>query len=483
MLTLAQTLNSDLGRHVKKCSFSTHLSGRFYQNNSLESHKAKAQRIAQMKAKRKRLERSLELEEKKILYLEEMIKQRKQQRMEEERERQRAERAAIVIQSEIRRYLSIKRLEVLKVEDQIINYVVNFLQALFRGRRDRKRVHYLKMMVMKHRKEEMAAIFIQSYVRVFIAKCELGQRIKERKLQMNQAATFFQACFRGHNCRNIVRQIIKEQSAIKIQSRYRGTIGRRIRDARIQALKRKKAKRIPLHERRYSTYSIDTSRRDSISSRRRFSEVVKSVSEAERRLSGLELLRTTHTKQEQKENTEIDVHSKQSSLTSKQDFEGKCICVSESNHYKEDKILRARQKAAARVAKLKRKGQEEKERKEKQALERKNELEQLELNRRRNMMRQKLLARKEKKNVQFLKEISISNKQSNILEGPVASYTDNNINCTKTNSPKTDSNNIKATNDIVSNEIFENELKENECEFNDFEEEFQENECDLDDMG
>jgi hypothetical protein len=65
ILNEARVLNSELGRHVRKCSFSTHLSGRFYENHSLQSYKARAQRIAQMKAKRKQLEKFLVMEERK----------------------------------------------------------------------------------------------------------------------------------------------------------------------------------------------------------------------------------------------------------------------------------------------------------------------------------------------------------------------------------------------------------------------------------
>ena len=73
MLQEAKKLNNDLGRHVRRAAFSTHLTGRFYQNNSLESHKARSNRISKMKAERRKLEKFLELEEKKIKFLEERL--------------------------------------------------------------------------------------------------------------------------------------------------------------------------------------------------------------------------------------------------------------------------------------------------------------------------------------------------------------------------------------------------------------------------
>lgn len=290
---LIRKLNSDLGRHVKNCSFSTNLSGRFYQNNSLETHKARAHRVAQMKAKRRQLEKSLELEEKKILFLEKMLEERKRRRLEEEKIRIRATNAAIVIQSQIRGFLSRRALEVLRVENEIVNYIVIFIQALYRGRKERHRVNQIRIKKIQHRKEELSAIKIQSQVRRFRAKVELGCKIKEHIIRQNEAACLIQARMRGNNDRKLVNDLIQEKSAIKIQSLFRGIIGRRIRDAHIKAKmkKKEKPKRIPLHERRYSTYSVDSSRRDSVE-RRRFSDIVALVkpSIVERKLSGLELL-------------------------------------------------------------------------------------------------------------------------------------------------------------------------------------------------
>ena len=66
-ITQAKKINTDLGRHVRKCGFSNNLSGRFYTNASMQSHQARARRITQMQTKRKLLERSIKMEEKIIL--------------------------------------------------------------------------------------------------------------------------------------------------------------------------------------------------------------------------------------------------------------------------------------------------------------------------------------------------------------------------------------------------------------------------------
>ncbi len=464
ILSIARSLNSDLGRHVKKCSFSTHLTGRFYQNNSLESHKARAQRIAQMKAKRKQLERSLELEEKKILYLEAKLEERRLMRLQEEKIKQMRERAAILIQSQIRGFLCRKRYQILRVENEIINYVVQFIQALFRGRRDRKRVNNIKIMIIKHRKEERAAIIMQSSARRLLAKNELDHKIKERNIQQNKAATRLQARIRGVRDRKIVIDLIQEKAAVKIQSLYRGLIGRRIRDARIKAMKKKKEKvaRIPLHERRYSTYSIET-RRDSVSSRRRFSEMVSTAAgvSTERRLSGLEQLRFAHAalEQKEKENNEVNIPANPKQCNHiqtdpfKHDLEGKCISLPTPDQAQE-KIELSRQKAAARVAKLKRRSILEKERQQKEAKDRKKVVEQMELERR-NSMKQKMLARKVK-NVQK----ALVNKEKN---------QDESVACI-TLKPSNE-NNVRRSNSECNNL---NEFY--------FEEDFRENEFDLDDI-
>ena len=449
MLSEARKLNSDLGRHVKHSSFSTHLTGRFYQNNSLESHNARAHRIAQMTAKRKQLERSLVMEEKKILFLESKLKERQLQRLEEEEMRVRVEKAAIVIQSQVRRVLSVEKVEVKRIESEIMYYVVQFIQSLYRGRRDRRRVHNLRMKIIRHRKEELSAIQIQSSIRQYMAKIELGRKVEERMVQHNKAACFIQAHIRGYQDRNHVTSLIQQRSAIKIQSCYRGMVGRHIRDARVKARKkeREKAQRIPLHERRYSTYSVESSARKDSITRRRFTEIVSSMkktptSTTEKRLSGIEMLRLVHNKNrqrnnktEQKENTEVDINSSTSHNDNKESSSSDCTkhndvivddivvvddiaavtvtredkkeerlrSVSISSNKDEekeqyDKILLSRQRAAARAAKLKRQSLYKKKEELQYVKNRKKELDKLELKRREKMkMKQRaVVAKKEK---------------------------------------------------------------------------------------
>jgi hypothetical protein len=497
VLSEARMLNSDLGRHVKNCSFSTNLTGRFYQNNSLESHKARAHRIQQMKSKRRQLERSLEMEEKKILFLETKLKERQLQRLQEKEMKIKTERAVIKIQSQIRRMLSVDRCQVLQVESKIMEYVVRFLQALYRGGRDRKRVHRLRMTIIRHRKEELAAIQMQSHMRRFMAIVELGRKFEERKIRHDKAACLIQARIRGFQSRQFVKALIERSSATKIQSHYRGMIGRRIRDTHLKAkrVKKEKAKRIPLHERRYSTYSVDSSRKDSIS-RRRFTEIASSLkSSNERRLTGLEILRLVHAKKdqtrEQKENTATDMNSKnndnkKSDAKRRTHIEDKCLPSSrnEEGHghgHEHDKIRLSRQKAAARAAKLKRQSQNEKEIQLKHAKDRKIELDQLEL-KRRNMMKQRMAVKKER-------ALNLSRKidESSMIDNSKKDDIDTCKQCEQQSNISTNITVINENDDVLHNAeskqgtkaTYSIVLDDFDC---DFEEEFCENEFDLDDM-
>ena len=480
MLTEAQKLNCDLGMHVKNCSFSTQLSGRFYQNNSLESHKARAHRIAQMKAKRKQLERSLFLEEKKIRYLETKLKERKAQRLKEEELKLKKEQAAIKIQSQARRVLSKKKLDVLIIESEIINYVVRFLQSLYRGSKDRQRVHQLRMSMIRHRKEEYAAIQIQTYFRRFMAQMELGKRLEHRFRQYNHAACMIQASLRGSKCRQTYRTMRRNKAATTIQANFRGFLGRRIRDARIFARKKRKekAQRIPLHERRYSIYSMDTSRRES--DRRRFTDIssktttrTSNASSMTRRLTGLEILRLAHhSKNEHKENSKIDLNSKTRESLCMRNLDPRIIKEDKSvdkpkdtpklavSSEEDEKNALARQRAAARAAKLKRQSELEKEKKLKETQDKKIELKKIELNRR-NKIKSK------------------SNKLAKEGNHPILNKTQSSYNGILDSSvkPKTTEGETKCN---IDDDMCKIVL---DVAFNDFEEQFEENECDLDEMG
>jgi|AntRauTorckE5430_2_1112549.scaffolds.fasta_scaffold05882_2 hypothetical protein len=306
LLLEAQKLNSDLGRYVRKRSFSNNLSGRFYENNSLHSHKARAHRIVLMKAKRKQLEKSLLMEEMKITFLDEELKKKVAKRKREEELNALKELSASVIQCLVRKMLAIKKIELQKVEEQIVIYVAQLIQALFRGRRDRRHVQNIRFQIATDEMEQYACTRLQSLQRMRAAR----RVLKEKKLQLlarrNHAACLLQSIIRGISIRQAYElqlSVKRNHSACLVQSIVRGRIDRlKYTNARKEAAvkciqcfyrvsrawalnkaqkkamqvkaaqeKEMKAKRVPLHERRYSTYSIDERKVDI--KRRRMPEV------------------------------------------------------------------------------------------------------------------------------------------------------------------------------------------------------------------
>ena len=291
MLHEALKLNSDLGRHARRCSFSTNLTGRFYENSSMQSHKARAHRIAQMKSKRNRLEKSLLMEEKKIYFLEEELKKKVIERRRENERNDLMDLSAIRIQCQVRKMLAIQKLGLRKVEEQILNYVARFIQALFRGRRDRRHVQSLRLKIAKHKKEQLACTRLQTLQRKRIAYRILKEKQRQLVGKRYNCACKVQSIARGRLSRKICINARKERkSAICIQCMYRVSKARKLKKERKRAIKTKKEKadRIPLHERRYSTYSVDARKFESarnIFSDESISTGVHSFVEGRRRMS------------------------------------------------------------------------------------------------------------------------------------------------------------------------------------------------------
>jgi hypothetical protein len=267
LLNEALILNSELGRHVRKCSFSKHLSGRFYENHSLESYNARAQRISQMKAKRKQLEKSLILEEQKIRFLEGELKKKMEERKRDNELKALMAQSAIIIQRMVRRMLAMNKLELLKIEEEIKLYVVPIIQARFRGIIARKYIQRIRQKEAQKRIEELALIRIQCMQRCRMARHLLAEkrRLREeaRKLleeKRYRAACKIQACVRGFIDRKIYLKLLRHYAATIIQCMVRIVFAREeVRKRKLVLEKRKMyiPKRIPFHKRRYSIYSVD----------------------------------------------------------------------------------------------------------------------------------------------------------------------------------------------------------------------------------
>lgn len=250
ILEEAKRLNSELGHHVRSASFSKHLSGRFYRNNSLESHKARSDRVSKMREERRRLENFLKLEEKKIHFLEQKLYEKQMERRKEDEKRRNETLSSIKIQTVFRRSTCINQLILLRIERDIKIYLVIWLQSRFRGRRDRMFALAVKDGLAKIQEENAAAITIQTQMRMVVAKIRLNQVRQKIRESRCFAAIKLQSLSRGYIVRHKVKLRRKEVASTEIQRLYRGHLVRKNRHRQ----RKRKPKRIPLHERRYSSY-------------------------------------------------------------------------------------------------------------------------------------------------------------------------------------------------------------------------------------
>ena len=361
LLLDARHLNSDLGRHVRKCSFSSGLTGRFYQNSSMALRSANEKRILKMKARQKELINSLKLENEKLLYLQNRLSEKEERCHEASLMR----KQAIRIQSEIRRFFAKQRVDKLLLERQLINRIAIFLQSRFRGNNDRRHAKNVRSKMIQHRKEQLAAIKMQTLVRLSAAKSELNFRIKERLQLQNDTACIIQSYTREWMCRMVARKkqnVLNDHAAIILQSRFRGRKGRSIADAERRKKSKKKLEvkdiRVPLSERRYSTYSIRCRKENELKSMRRFSDTIVRTNMLTNRRSSLSELEFL-----QKEETIICPHDNSNPIEDDKQSPKNPFKHSLTGKEYNEKTEIARLKAAARVAKLGRQAKREIEKK------------------------------------------------------------------------------------------------------------------------
>ena len=256
----AHLLNSDIGRHSVKCNFSSRLTGRFYQNGSLERHTFRKSRLVEMQARKRRLEKELQLEEYRVKFLEERL-------CDTERAREDAHEMLITIgrgvvqyQAFVRRRQALRLFRSMQHEAHMKCLVAQFFQRRYRGWRGRvlaaSRRQYLKD---KHQNE--AAAYIQANVRRRTQRKRYLNLLLERQRLNNQSAVAIQARTRCNITRRkyLAEMSLRHNATTSTQRVWRGKLGRleaeRLRQE--QARKRSEAekpKRVPLHLRKYSTY-------------------------------------------------------------------------------------------------------------------------------------------------------------------------------------------------------------------------------------
>jgi hypothetical protein len=262
MLRDARLINSDIGRHSVKCNFSARLTGRFYQNSSLERHTARKSRLVEMQAKKRRLEKELQLEEQRVKLLEERLHDTERAREDAQELIFNLVRGMVRFQSLVRRKQSMTRFKDIRHVARMAILVAFHLQSRYRGWKGRSRAdsirHDLKQKLMND-----SAVSIQASLRRHLQRKYYLGLLSQRNALSDKSAAAIQALLRGKVARKMyLEEMSRRQSAASnVQRVFRGKLGRleaeRIRQLRLKK-QSEKPKRVPLHLRRYSTYGSDS---------------------------------------------------------------------------------------------------------------------------------------------------------------------------------------------------------------------------------
>jgi len=153
----ARLLNSDIGRHSVKSNFSTRLSGRFYQNGSLERHTLRKSRLVEMQAKKRRLEKELQLEERRVKLLEERLNETERARDDAHELIITIERGVIRFQAFVRRRQALRLFRKLQHESAMRELVAKFFQCRYRGWKGRERAVSRREYLREKQRIESAA--------------------------------------------------------------------------------------------------------------------------------------------------------------------------------------------------------------------------------------------------------------------------------------------------------------------------------------
>mmetsp|Transcript_33818 Transcript_33818/g.71115 ORF Transcript_33818/g.71115 Transcript_33818/m.71115 type:complete len:544 (-) Transcript_33818:131-1762(-) len=263
----ARLLNSDIGRHSVQCNFSTRLAGRFYQNGSLERHTLRKSRLVEMQARKRRLEKELELEERRVRLLEERLGETEKAREDAQELIITIERGVVRLQSFVRRKQALQLFSTMRYESRMKNAIAKFFQCRYRGWKGRLRAESRKE-YLSHKQRDVYATMIQARVRRFSQRSLYLDLLLKEKLSKNQSAAVIQALLRGKLTRQAYLDEIgrRQGAAESVQQIWRGAAVRiMVEKMREEALRKRmeagKPKRIPLHLRRYSTYGSNNNRK------------------------------------------------------------------------------------------------------------------------------------------------------------------------------------------------------------------------------
>lgn len=214
---LALKMNGDIGRHIRKNSFTIALTGRFYQNHSLESHRKKGDRLIKLKEKRLALINKIDEEQKKVNTIEENIRRRDIRTKLGLQKIDLVQRGITMLQSSIRRRREKLKVYHLRQQYRAKTFIATFVQRLYRGRLARKQAGCLleerKINILKH----FSSSKIQKFWRCLRAKRYLSELKSQRAEEKYLSALQVQRIWRGRYSRQVFRVKIKAKQEFELK--------------------------------------------------------------------------------------------------------------------------------------------------------------------------------------------------------------------------------------------------------------------------
>lgn len=280
-----------------------------------------------MQAKKRRLEKELQLEERRVKLLEERLNETERARDDAHELIITIERGVIRFQAFVRRRQALRLFRKLQHESAMRELVAKFFQCRYRGWKGRERAVSRREYLREKQRIESAATIQANERRRFQRKTYLNLLMEQNRLN-NQSAASIQAMLRGNMARQLyLTEICRRQdAATNTQRVWRGTLARlnaeRMRQEVVQKrIEVEKPKRVPLHLRKYSTYGAGVPRRANgtkkrdVRMRRRSSDAMISLNDG--RLSSLANLKSSSSFGDPDEND--SVASTSTSLTGADD--------------------------------------------------------------------------------------------------------------------------------------------------------------------
>ena len=223
-----------------------------------------------MRAKKRELEQAILLEERRAELLEERLRERKEVCL---RIQLRRQQAALELQCWVRKLAAMQSVGDVRCHQRAMNQIALFCQARYRGFKGREVACTRKREATQQKLEHDASVRIQCVARARRAKKIVEIERAELRQRQYAGACTIQALVREQQCQRRYNEMLQErqhqlhlqqhEACTRIQSIHRRNFARQEADRRRAEKQRTaeevpptKPKRVPLHMRRYSTYSV-----------------------------------------------------------------------------------------------------------------------------------------------------------------------------------------------------------------------------------